>query len=428
MRVAIIGGGIAGMGAALRLAERGVDVELFEAERRLGGDCWGAEVEDETGARHIVDVGVSDFNQASFPRCAALFADLGLAVAPICQDASFMTTDRRLVYHTRGGELVIPPGLPGAATLRRDIEAFKRAAREVLADPALASTPCAAFLAAGGYSPAFRELWFEPRALARFSTPHAPLGEQPIGTFVRFWHMHGIVGVGGSERMCVVGGMHSYCARVEQRLRDLGASLRLGQRVLDVSRDESGVRVRAEPPAQGLPRVVTRADAAIIATDANQVVPLLADADAREREAYGASPTQAAWVVVHSDPDVMPIERASWGAYNFVVARPGERVDPPTITYWPRLLARAAGVTHGGVFVAVNPTVAPDPRRVLFARAFTHPVADGQTAARASRIEALQGSRRVWVCGSYLEDPFLHENALASGQRAADRLLAAHAR
>ncbi|HEY7744383.1 MAG TPA: FAD-dependent oxidoreductase, partial [Burkholderiales bacterium] len=37
MNVAVIGGGYAGMAAAVTLAERGVPVTVFEAARTLGG-------------------------------------------------------------------------------------------------------------------------------------------------------------------------------------------------------------------------------------------------------------------------------------------------------------------------------------------------------------------------------------------------------
>lgn len=412
------------MGAALRLVRGGAEVELFEAEPRLGGDCCGAVFDDGAGVVHRVDIGVSDFNHATFPRCAALFAELGLELAPICQDASFATRDRATVYHSRGPDLLLPEGFAGGDLLRRDVARFRREADEVLTRPELHEITCDAYFALRDYSPVFRDLWFWPRAIARFSTPHRALGEQPIATFVRFWRMHGVVGDLGGQRMCVVGGMHAYCEALQRLLQRLGVVLRPGQRVLDIVREPDGVRVRAAPPGVAAIACVRRVDAVVIATDACQVVPLLADADAREREVFGAFPTQTAWVTLHTDPAAMPADRRIWGAYNFTVARPGEHLDPPTLTIWPRRLAPAGDGPARELFVAVNPVVDPDPARVLFARPFIHPIADGATAARAARVQALQGTRRVWVCGSYLEEPFLHENALAAGQRTADQVLA----
>src|SRR5688572_6646110 len=47
-RVGIVGGGVAGLAAAVALVERGCQVELFEARRKLGGRA-GSYVDRETG-------------------------------------------------------------------------------------------------------------------------------------------------------------------------------------------------------------------------------------------------------------------------------------------------------------------------------------------------------------------------------------------
>ena len=41
-RVAIVGAGLAGLTAAYRLAQQGVNVRLYEARDRIGGRCWTA--------------------------------------------------------------------------------------------------------------------------------------------------------------------------------------------------------------------------------------------------------------------------------------------------------------------------------------------------------------------------------------------------
>ena len=42
VRVAVVGAGLAGLTAAYRLAQQGVNVRLFEARDRMGGRCWTA--------------------------------------------------------------------------------------------------------------------------------------------------------------------------------------------------------------------------------------------------------------------------------------------------------------------------------------------------------------------------------------------------
>src|SRR5262249_38093136 len=44
-RIAVVGGGLAGLAAGIRCADRGAEVTLFEARPRLGGATWSTELQ-----------------------------------------------------------------------------------------------------------------------------------------------------------------------------------------------------------------------------------------------------------------------------------------------------------------------------------------------------------------------------------------------
>mgnify|MGYP001815071475 CR=1 FL=1 len=83
-RIAVIGGGISGMGAAYHLAEDH-HVVLFESEGRLGGHA--RTIYAGKNGDQPVDTGFIVFNYRNYPHLTRLFDALDVPVAP--SDMSF---------------------------------------------------------------------------------------------------------------------------------------------------------------------------------------------------------------------------------------------------------------------------------------------------------------------------------------------------
>uniref|UniRef100_A0A803MTT4 Cyclopropane-fatty-acyl-phospholipid synthase n=1 Tax=Chenopodium quinoa TaxID=63459 RepID=A0A803MTT4_CHEQI len=73
--IAVIGGGISGLGAAYELANAGVKVVLYEKEDYLGGHAKTVNVDCI-----FLDLGFMVFNRVSYPNVAELFDGLGIEV------------------------------------------------------------------------------------------------------------------------------------------------------------------------------------------------------------------------------------------------------------------------------------------------------------------------------------------------------------
>lgn len=414
------------MGAARRLLDAGCDVTLLECLPRLGGDCYGIDVPVADGGTHRVDVGVSDFNVDTFVRIRSLLDELGLSYAPICQDASFMTPRGRPTMFSRDGQLhAVAPELD-VTGLSAQITRFNAECIEVLDDSGPDPTrfdgcTLGQYLRHRGYDQALAEHYLYPRAIGCFSMPDGDPADFPIQSLVRFWRMHGLVGGGSARRMSVVGGMHVYCSALERVLTERGADIRCGTRVIGIVRRGEQVEIRAV--TRDDEHLVFWVDHVVVATNPNEALPLLEDPSAQETAAFAAIPYQRARLVIHTDPKVMPSDRRTWGAYNYIVPNGVAPRIRPTITFFPnRMLGLPAHVPD--VFVTMNPAVEPAPDHVIAQRFFEHPVVSTQTAATVRRIDALQG-RRTWFAGSYLAEPFLHEQAHGSGEDIATRLLGA---
>jgi predicted NAD/FAD-binding protein len=419
-KVAVVGGGVAGIGAAHRLLGRGFDVDLFETEGRLGGDVLGVDVKGPDGRVHRVDAGVSDFNRNTFVRFREFIDELGLEAHPIAQDASYRLPDGEPIMCMKDGKAIFAKASAEDEAIVSEMNRFRLTVCEVMDDARYAAHTAGSYLSERGYSERFCREFFYPRAIGCFPTPSASLEEHPIGSLVSFWRMHGIVGEVAGDRACVKGGMHCYVDRFEQVFAERGGRLRCGTRVVGLLRTETGVRLRAE---ERRGPVMDYFDQVVIATNPNEVLGLLDDASTEENTIFHAFPAQRARVVVHTDRRLMPRDPAMWGAYNYTIPVGGRPRVFPTITFWPNRLARLPDDVPE-VFVTVNPAIEPDPATVVADKVFVHPVANDAAAQASRRLARIQGRNRTWICGSYVSDPFLHESAFVSGLDAADGLIA----
>lgn len=423
--VAVIGGGVAGTGAARALVSAGMDVVVVEASRRLGGNCLGVRVRDAHGRVHTVDAGVSDFNRTTFTEVSRLIDDLGLPTHAICTDTDFVSPDGTSRAHCREGEWRFGPDVPSPAALVAEIEAFRTRATEVLEDARFVDWSAGRYLDHLSASRAFRDLYFHPRAIGCFPMPDRPPHELSMLGLASFWNVHGVIGAAPARRHCVIGGMHRYAEAFQRWLVARGVRIHCGTRVLGVARRARQVEVRAVDHRDRHRRFVV--DHVVMTGHAREVLPLLEEPTPEEREVLGRFSFQRARLVVHQDERLMGQDRAAWGAFNYIVPEGGLPRIRPTITFFPNRLARLPREVPD-VFVTMNPHREPRPDRVLVDRFFLHPVADASSRAAIPRVERLQGRRRTWYAGGYLAIPFVHESALLSGVRAAERVIRAEGR
>lgn len=424
MKVAVIGGGIAGMGAAQALRKAKAEVTLFEKDEELGGDAFAVRVHSWDGAVHAVDGGVSDFNRATFPRFDRFLEELGVARRSISREAGFLgheTGDPRLVYFaTDDGKLTFWQPVAGEEAFRAECARFRREVCDVLKDDAWARVTAREYLDRRGHTEVFRRLFFVPRAKAAFLTHDGPAEDMPIRVLAAFWRYHAIVGEAAPERMCLVGGMSEYCRKFAQVFTQSGGQIRRAADVFAVSRSGGAVTVRSMMPDGATNEAF---DHVILATKPCDALAVLDDASEAERRLLSKVPFRKDLVVIHTDERLLPRSKRSWGAFNLSIAGDDRDGQRPTITFWQNRLA-VIDKKVPDVFVTLNPRLAPEADRVIAAKVMTHPLGTFDALWGKGEWDEIQGKGGVWFAGSYLEAPFLHENALATGERAAEGVLA----
>lgn len=258
-RVAVIGGGIAGLVAARDLALGGAEVVLLERGDRLGGKLRGEPIAAWAGAGSGADAVVADLGAEAYATrgdgVAVLLTELGMIdriEAP--RQLGSWAYDSGTAYALPPGLLGIPARpFSGSALRALGLGGALRAAIEPLLPRSIGRDE--RFL--GGLV----EARFGSRVLDRLVRPVArgvystdpeslPLARVAPGlasTLAKGRSLTRAVRAANARRTSaggavarVAGGMHRLPARLEAELRELGVSVRLGAEVLDVNGVDGG--------------------------------------------------------------------------------------------------------------------------------------------------------------------------------------------
>lgn len=414
MRIAVVGAGISGLGAAWALSPKH-RVTVFESGTYAGGHANTRNIPLD-GRSLPVDTGFIVFNEHNYPQLSRLFDHLGVETES--SDMSFsVSLDRgRLEYEgSPRGLLVQPRNLlrPSFLAMLHDLRRFYRTAPEILDDPARAEMTLGELLRAGGYSETFAEEHILPMGAAIWSSTLDGMRDFPAASFVRFFINHRLFDLGQRPRWrTVVGGSREYVRRLTAGFAD---------------------RIRLKTPVSGLRRsptgvVVTSAgggeesfDHVILATHADQALKILGgDAGAQERRVLGAFRYQENRAVLHGDADLMPKRRAAWASWNYLSEAGDKGKDRRVcVSYWMNRLQNLP--TRSPVVVTLNPLRDPAPEKVYGEFTYDHPQFDAAALKAQAQIPFIQGERRTWFCGSYCGNGF-HEDGLQAGLAVAQAL------
>jgi predicted NAD/FAD-binding protein len=413
VRIAIVGAGIAGLGAAWLLTRQGHAVTLFEAAETLGGHTATVDVTLD-GRTFPVDTGFLVFNERTYPRLISLFAELGvLSVASEMSFSCRVDRDDLEWAGTNFASLFAQPRnalRPGFWRMLADIARFNRDARVLDARGRMWSVSLGEYLAAENFSAQFRDWYLLPMAAAIWSSPKRDILDFPLPTFVRFCLNHGLLQIAGRPRWRTVqGGGRVYVEKIAAQLADV----RAGTPVQRILRHARGVEIdTAGRPGEAFDNVV-------LACHSDQALALLAEPSVNERRLLACVRYQPNRVVLHTDTALLPRSRRAWAAWNYLAADDPSGTRPVAVSYLINRLQPLPCTTP--VIVTLNPPIEPDPGRVLQEFEYSHPLLDGSAIAAQGALEHLQGVRHTWFAGAWLGYGF-HEDGLASAHAVAQAI------
>ena len=415
MRIAIVGGGIAGLGTAWLLTRRGFRVTLFEAAERAGGHTATVDVALD-GRTFPVDTGFLVYNERTYPRLVELFRELD--VETVASDMSFSCRIDATGLEWAGTSLATLFAQPRNALrpafwrMLRDVLRFNREATSLAQSEWLSSWSLGDFLARNRYGDAFRDWYLLPMAAAIWSSPKRDILDFHLSSFVAFCRNHGLLQLTDRPQWRTVkNGARTYVERIVAALADV----RLGTPVMRVLRRADHVDVVTQRFGS------ERFDEIVLACHSDQARAILADRSSQEDMLLGGVRYQSNRVVLHTDDALLPRSKRAWSAWNYLATDDPHGTRPVAVSYLINKLQRLP--TARPVIVTLNPPYEPAERHVIGEYEYAHPLIDGRAVRSQRSIADLQGLRHTWFAGAWMGYGF-HEDGLASAHTAADALCA----
>ena len=409
-RVAVIGGGVAGIVAA-HLLQDVCEVTVFEKENYLGGHTHTVSVPHGPDRGTPVDTGFIVFNEATYPLFIRFLDELEVPSRETQMSFGFHCERTGLFY--AGTDLA---GLfaqrsnafsPGYYRFLLEILRFCRQGKADLAHGQELGA-LDDYVARHRFSPFMVENYLLPMAAAIWSTPAGRVGRFPALSFLRFFNNHGLLSLMDRPKWRTVAG--GSCSYVRAFLGRFRGTVRLVAPIARVLRHSSGVSVEV---AGEEPR---RFDDVFIAAHADQALRLLADPSPDEARLLGAWRYEENTTVLHTDVSVLPPAPSAWACWNFRrEAREGAGVY---VTYAMNLLQGLSGATQ--YLVTLNRPTPHDPSTVLGEFVYHHPVYTEESMRTQGELSSLNGQRNTYFCGSYFGYGF-HEDAVRSSHEAVAR-------
>ena len=415
MKIAVVGAGAAGLGAAWALSHRH-DVTLFESAAYFGGHAHTVEVPDRQGGV-AVDTGFIVYNERNYPHLTQLFQHLGVATRPSTMSFAFSQGSPAFEY---AGDLKGLFGHSGqffrtdAWRLLWEIKRFYADAYAFLDAPDPELT-LGTFMEQKDYSARLIERHILPMSAAIWSCPLEEVKAFPALSFFNFHDNHGLLRFSGRPKWrTVTDGSREYVARL---LQDFRGKAYAETPVKAVRRTPVGVWLTLGDGSEA------RFDQVVMACHADQTRDILGqDISGAERSLLNAFRYQANQAFLHRDPRLMPRNKAVWSSWNYLMGEQTDGERAVSVTYWMNRLQSLE--TSEPLLISLNPLEEPAPEAVDLAYSCDHPVFDRLAVAAQQDIGHIQGENRTWFCGSYLGYGF-HEDALQSGLTVAAALDAA---
>ncbi|MYB42120.1 MAG: NAD(P)-binding protein [Chloroflexi bacterium] len=399
-RIAIVGGGISGLGAAWALHHHPdrFDFRLFEARDQVGGNAITSGMPQGDGSSIPFDISVTACIPSVYDHVVLLMEQFGIELLKTRFSYS-VKYGGRLYAHDFDSDI--------REELQDEIAKFQRLLRRLHWFGALTRSQSkllnainpfnyismGTVLNLGGFSADFRYKVLKPMFVNFLMATN--VFDMPAALFTRYLEFFDIETA--TEMQTWDQGTRRIYENLSAGFRD---KIYLSRPVRKVYRSSSGVVVEDEDGAR------EAFDDVIFACNANQTLMMLNKPTMLERQLLSSIRYDSELhnhAIVHSDSSVLPDNEAQpLTTRSNHIEQYGARPDNYEITYIMHNQQPWANESDKPCLVTYNPISAIDERKIVERRWFQHIVHDVRhIAVTINLFRFIQGRRRTWHCGAH---------------------------
>ena len=404
MKIAVIGSGISGLSSAYYLSKKH-KVDLFEKQDRFGGHSYTLDVKLNEKEKVAVDAGFMVFNKITYPNLINFFkendieiekSDMSFSVSVKGTNIEYCGKGLNGIFSNRGNLL----NLKFVKMFFEIINFYKRC--EKLNSNNIDKITLGEYLTKIGKSKYFIDYHIIPMVSAIWSMPPFEASQMPLTFFLSFFKNHGLFKLKDRPQWYTVTNRSK--TYVDKILSKVSGEYFKNYEINKIIRDNNGVKVY-----YGSENEFFNYDKVVLASHADESLKIISDITNKEREILSNFKYKPNKAVIHSDENLMPINKNAWCSWNSSL-NPDNK-EQSSVTYWLNQLQNLK--TDKNIFLTINPFVEITSDKIYHKIDFTHPYYDEKALQNQSNLKTIQNKNNTLFAGSYFGYGF-HEDGIKS--------------
>ncbi|MDC0890555.1 FAD-dependent oxidoreductase [Candidatus Pelagibacter sp.] len=404
MKIAVIGSGISGLSSAYYLSKKH-KVDLFEKQDRFGGHSYTLDIKLNEKEKVAVDAGFMVFNKITYPNLINFFKENEIEIEKSDMSFSVSVKGTNIEYCGKGlngifsnrGNLF---NLKFVKMFFEIINFYKRC--EKLNSNNIEKITLGEYLTKIGKSKYFIDYHIIPMVSAIWSMPPLEASQMPLTFFLSFFKNHGLFKLKDRPQWYTVSNRSK--TYVDKILSKVSGEYFKNYEINKIIRDNNGVKVY-----YGSENEFFNYDKVVLASHADESLKIISDITNKEREILSNFKYKPNKAVIHSDENLMPVNKNAWCSWNSSL-NPDNK-EQSSVTYWLNQLQNLK--TDKNIFLTINPFVEIASDKIYHKIDFTHPYYDEKVLQNQSNLKTIQNTNNTLFAGSYFGYGF-HEDGIKS--------------